>query len=81
MQLSENGCRTRNVIKVRNVIKCYISHFCYISCRNVCDEKCNKIRREYNNFFYICVHRIGLVFDYFDEYITQENTYFLKLDC
>ena len=29
---------TRNVIKVKNVIKCYIS------CPNVCDEKCNKIR-------------------------------------
>ena len=34
---------TRTVIKVRNVIKCYISHFYYIACRNVCDEKCNKI--------------------------------------
>ena len=61
---------TRNVIKVRNVIECYISHFCYISCRNVCDEKCNKKKKVRNVItFYICVHRIGLVFDYFDKYI------------
>ena len=36
-------------------------------------EKCN-------NLFFICLHRIGLVFGYFDEFITQEKTHML-LNC
>ena len=35
----------------------------------------NVIKKKKRNgiTFYICVHRIGLVFDYFDGYITQEK--------